>query len=411
MKSYFRNLSAIAIVVVVLSIVVLCYSEHRQREVLATAVDGFIGPLVPTLVPMPALNTDIPIGKNAVWWIGEGIEYAGGGIRRSTGAMRSAWSGGYTPPNFSELDSILVVKGTLAEEKPYLYLPENIRKMPNWHQLPFGDTPTILVDQYNREHNPAEFTKVLRTYGLQVWIVEVKSNRIVAYREFPAAHLEEQYDQHHTADEVRLGALVTWIESLEKLEEKPTPFFEAVNRGDLPAVEHYIPNGADVNTKNKDSGGTALIAASAQGHRDVVNLLLDKGADVNARDKNGVTALIPTSENGHKEVVLLLLAKGADVNAKTNKGSTALFLASQNGYKEVVKTLLAKGADVNAKTNNGATALMVASGLGHKEIVQALLDMGADVNAKTNKESTALMFASQKGHKEICELLIRAGAK
>ena len=55
------------------------------------------------------------------------------------------------------------------------------------------------------------------------------------------------------------------------------------------------------------------------------------------------------SVQGHKEVVELLLAKGADVNAKTTDGTTALMVASMKDHKEVVETLLDKGADINAK--------------------------------------------------------------
>ena len=64
------------------------------------------------------------------------------------------------------------------------------------------------------------------------------------------------------------------------------------------------------------------------------------------------------SQQGHLDVVQALLAKGADVNAKDNDGATALMLASQNGHLDVVQALLAKGADVNAKANDGVTALI-----------------------------------------------------
>jgi ankyrin repeat protein len=112
-----------------------------------------------------------------------------------------------------------------------------------------------------------------------------------------------------------------------------------------------------------------------------------------------LTALILASENGHREVVQALLDKGADVNAKMNDGGPALMKASENGHREVVQTLLDNGAEVNAKMNDGGTALMKASENGHREVVQALLDKGADVNAKTRRGVTALMLASWEGHR------------
>ncbi len=85
---------------------------------------------------------------------------------------------------------------------------------------------------------------------------------------------------------------------------------------------------------------------------------------------------------GDPAVVEALLAKGADVNAKDESGITALMWAS--GHLDVVQALLAEGADVNAKRNDGLTLLMQASQLGHLDVVQALIDRGADVNAKDN---------------------------
>jgi len=185
---------------------------------------------------------------------------------------------------------------------------------------------------------------------------------------------------------------------------------EASHAGSTDIVSLLLDKGADVNAQDAD-GYTALSIASRNGHTEVVKLLLDKGADVNVQDADGDTALIWASRNGHTEVVKLLLDKGADINAKDKYGDTALILASRKGHTEIVKVLLNAGADINAKDGNDWTALMLASFYGHTEIVKVLLNAGADINAKYNAGNTALILASEKGHTEIVELLKQYGAK
>jgi len=167
-------------------------------------------------------------------------------------------------------------------------------------------------------------------------------------------------------------------------------------------VELLLAKGADLNARTND-GKTSLMSAS--GHRDVAEALLEKGADINAKDNNGETALYIASYCDHKDVVELLLAKGADVNAKKSDGSTALHIASSYGRKEIVEALLAKGADVNAKDNDGFTPLYVASYDGHREVVELLLAKGAVVDAKANDGATALYVASQEGHRDVVDVL------
>ena len=214
------------------------------------------------------------------------------------------------------------------------------------------------------------------------------------------------------AAEKRDGAtalvLLDYFPSLVKESPSNRLIGAAAKSGDLELTKKVL---SVVEIDSDDDLDLALVEASHAGSTDIVSLLLDKGADVNAQDADGYTALSIASRNGHTEVVKLLLDKGADVNVQDADGDTALIWASRNGHTEVVKLLLDKGADINAKDKYGDTALILASRKGHTEIVKVLLNAGADINAKYNAGNTALILASEKGHTEIVELLKQYGAK
>jgi cytohesin len=122
----------------------------------------------------------------------------------------------------------------------------------------------------------------------------------------------------------------------------------------------------------------SLNQASVEGDVARVKALLDEGTDVNAKNSRmGYTALHGAARNGHKEVVELLLANGADINARENQSKTPLFLAVEYGKKEIVELLLARGADVNAAARGAENALSTAKKKGNTEIEALLTKNGA----------------------------------
>jgi ankyrin repeat protein len=130
------------------------------------------------------------------------------------------------------------------------------------------------------------------------------------------------------------------------------------------------------------------------------------------KHKEGHTDLMCAALEGRTEAVKALLQKGADVNAKDDMGRTALMFAAINAHDETVKVLLEYGADVNTRANDGATPLMLAATCGATEIVRALLNQGADLNGSfVQTGKTALMLAEEHGYVGIAELLKQAGTE
>ena len=191
----------------------------------------------------------------------------------------------------------------------------------------------------------------------------------------------------------------------------------------LDKIRPLIDQGADVNAKNT-YGDTSLIIAARYGSNKTVKILLEKGADVSIRSANGWTPLIHAVQRLHNnnnpelsiEIINDLLARGANLEAKTKDGETALFLSVINGDTIIAKYLMDKGADVNVRLPNGESPLIRASQYngGRNPIMKALIDKGADVNARTDTKLSAgyttLIFAAWKGNTEIVTVLLEKGA-
>ncbi|CAI2184165.1 13535_t:CDS:2 [Funneliformis geosporum] len=165
------------------------------------------------------------------------------------------------------------------------------------------------------------------------------------------------------------------------------------------------------NEASPSSGLTPLHYAASRGHLEIVKWLIDEaGAIVDLEDQTGETALLKASYNGHSSVVAYLLQKKASVVQKDNDGWTALHNASAQGYLQIVKYLIEyTSADVDVKNNKGHTPLMNAASKGNIEIVEYLLKNGhANPLIKNSFGETAYDAAAISLEVYICELLEKA---
>jgi ankyrin repeat protein len=158
-----------------------------------------------------------------------------------------------------------------------------------------------------------------------------------------------------------------------------------------------------------------LPRAAANGHEVVVKLLLEKGAELEAKDSNyGQTALSWAAEKEHEAVVKLLLENNAELETKSNSGWTPLLYTVYYGREAVVKLLLEKGAELEAKDKDyGRTALLYAAEKGHEAVVKLLLEKGAELETGTKDDNdlTPLSYAAINGHKAVVKLLLEKGGK
>ena len=236
--------------------------------------------------------------------------------------------------------------------------------------------------------------------------------------------------------------LVSIVAAVVLMGCKSISIHQAVFDGNIEAVKQHLDAGAEVDAKDDKFVGTFLHWAAAGGQNEIVELLIAKGADVNAKDYRVRTPLHSAAAHGHKEVAKLLIIHGADVNAKglnplsESSSGTPLHDAAFINHQEIIELLIASGADVNAKTKNGFTPLDVssesgtagylreqgaksgaefsihiASQLGNIEAVKRHIASGVDVNTKIDTaEWTALHKAALKGQFETAKLLIAEGA-
>jgi ankyrin repeat protein len=170
-------------------------------------------------------------------------------------------------------------------------------------------------------------------------------------------------------------------------------------------VRTLLKNGTSVNERDTD-GRTALIIASGLGDTDMVQLLLENGADPNMIDNNGGTSpLHECVQNGNIDVARLLLDHGARIDMQSASiGHTALMDAVWNKRLNMVRYLLSRGANLNIKSPRGYTAMDIAKKDNIKEIIAALNEEEAKRDAIIKQQK--LMAAVQKNNLKAVENLL-----
>ena len=204
-------------------------------------------------------------------------------------------------------------------------------------------------------------------------------------------------------------SLAEWIGGVDFQDRINLTSLDTVSQNPLPDVaKPSLVHGRDPNIP--DEWRTSLHAASSAGHLELVESLLEFGADVNKRNEDHSTPLFYASEAGRFKVAEFLIEHGADVNSLDWTGWTPLLAASRRGHTAIVQLLLEHGADVNAKTQDNWTALHLGIFGYSFESIKALLEHGADVHVRNDEGQSPFQLASRRGEQKIVGLLSEYGA-
>ena len=165
----------------------------------------------------------------------------------------------------------------------------------------------------------------------------------------------------------------------------------------------------DINSEDFQSQ-TSLILAATNGHKRVVELLLEHKAKTDSEDDFGRTAAVKAADHGHEDIVILLLERTAQMKSKNKAFGSVLVSAAGRGQEAVVKTLLDRGVNKEFKNDDGRTALSMAASQGQPHVIRLLLEYKANIEAKDQEGNTPLMHAVQISKDSTVAFLLQNGA-
>jgi ankyrin repeat protein len=271
----------------------------------------------------------------------------------------------------------------------------------------FARTVLLAEKSYTQEYDGQEFTihcaAVLTSPGCHF-----EKKELVLLRHFGPGDgnlaNELKYHWHSLKEDSRPSNLPR--------QEEESELHAAVRSGDLAAVDQLLA--ADELMTSYDSRGwTPVHTAAVRGEFTILELLLNKGADVDVRGQqfNEDTPLSLVAEEGHIGSISVLLKHGADIHTRNKHKYTPIMLAAYENRAEVVNALLSAGANPNDSSPDGTTPLLLASSCpGSISTLKALIDAVADVNVSDTTQKTVLHQAAKRGHHENIAYLLSVGA-
>ncbi|KAJ4922963.1 hypothetical protein JOQ06_021283 [Pogonophryne albipinna] len=181
----------------------------------------------------------------------------------------------------------------------------------------------------------------------------------------------------------------------------------AINDDNVPGLQHLLSslNSYDVNQPNKHGTPPLLIAAGC-GNVQIIEVLMRKGAEIQANDKSGANAIYYAARHGHVETLKFLHEKKCPLDVQDKSGETALHVAARYGNVDVVSYLCTIRANPDLSDREQETPLHCASWHGYSPVARALCQAGCHVDAKNREGESPLLTASARGFADIVECLV-----
>ena len=188
-----------------------------------------------------------------------------------------------------------------------------------------------------------------------------------------------------------------------------THLMSAARLGNSSIIQILLKYGADINKADPERI-TALMLASDYGHIKAAQCLLNNPAiEINKQTVWGVTALMMAAQNNNCDMIQLLIQYGADINTAKSAGKTALMIATANGHIQAAQCLLRSTTiAINQQNYDGQTALMLAAESNNCHLIQLLIKYGADVNKYDEYDMTALMYGVLQGRTDTVQCLLNS---
>jgi ankyrin repeat protein len=177
------------------------------------------------------------------------------------------------------------------------------------------------------------------------------------------------------------------------------------NQSDTTFMGYLLEYGAKVNYQDPVTRLTPLIIAVKAGEKGMCDYLLNCGANINIKGRDGLTPLLMASMEKDTSMVYYLVTKKAETNAMDASGRTLLHMATYSNSPEMIDLAMKHITDINTKDNNGNTPLITAILNGKMESVKVLLSKNADITIEDKNGNNALKLAKKSGQKEIAEFL------